>query len=58
MVVDQFHTIDGAVLETADDPPQAIHAEGVESGAVPGQRVPGIFRQGEHLQRGRAVKVS
>ena len=58
MVVDQFHTIDGPVLETEDDPPQTIHAEGVESGAVPGQGMQAIFRQGKRLQRGRALKVS
>lgn len=36
MVVDQFHITHVTVLETEDDPLQAIYAEGVESGVVPG----------------------
>ena len=56
MVVDRFHIMHVTVLETEDDPLQAIHAEGVESGAIPGQRVQTIVRQGERLQRGRVFK--
>ena len=56
MVADQFHIIHVTVFETEDDPLQAIHAEGVESGAIPGQRVQMIVRQGERLQRRRVFK--
>ena len=44
MVVDRFHLMHVTALETEDDALQAIHAEGVESGAIPGQRVQTIVR--------------